>query len=426
MTRQTLTCRPGARFPEYIDRPLPAVALGRVLEESRLRNGAKLPPSSVMGVRKTGGIVPMDERLTASDISRYKILRQAWFAYNPMRLNIGSIARWQGSEDVLVSPDYVVFRCLDDVEEEDRITPQYFDHLRRTEQWSAYVNRAGDGGVRVRIYFDDIAELRVCLPELDEQRKIADCLDALADLLALEADRLKTLHAHKHGLAQQILPRPGQSQPLVRFPDFRQASAWHEVKLGLMTGKVGSGVTPKGGDKNYRPDGRPFIRSQNVGWGELLLEDVAYIDEDTHAGFTASELATGDVLLNITGASIGRSVVADDRIAGGNVNQHVCIIRAKPQVLHPGFLSQYLLSAHGQAQIDSAQAGGNRQGLNFAQIRGFLIPTPGTVEEQAKVADCLKSADALIADQASRVEALRTHQRGLMQKLFCTPQEAAR
>jgi type I restriction enzyme S subunit len=182
--------------------------------------------------------------------------------------------------------------------------------------------------------------------------------------------------------------------------------------------KIGSGVTPRGGDKNYRPNGRPFVRSQNIGWGELILDDVAYIDEDTHASFVATELKKGDVLLNITGASIGRSAVADARVAYGNVNQHVCIIRVVSEQLRSWFLSQYLISSHGQDQIDSYQAGGNRQGLNFVQIRSFVIPQPTLITEQERIADCLRAADVVVATQVQRISALKSHKQGLLQQLF--------
>ena len=206
--------------------------------------------------------------------------------------------------------------------------------------------------------------------------------------------------------------------PKLRFPEFRVAKGWTGEKLGAKTKKVGSGITPTGGDKNYKPSGRPFVRSQNIGWGELLLDDVAFIDEETHNSFSSTQIAVYDVLLNITGASIGRSVVADSRIEGGNVNQHVCIIRVKPDELSPFFLNQYLISHDGQKQIDSFQAGGNRQGLNFEQIRSFLIPLPAVFAEQQKIAECLSSVDELMAAQARKVDALKTHKKGLMQQLF--------
>ena len=206
--------------------------------------------------------------------------------------------------------------------------------------------------------------------------------------------------------------------PKLRFPEFRLAKGWTGEKLGAKTKKVGSGITPTGGDKNYKQLGRPFVRSQNIGWGELLLDDVAFIDEETHNSFSSTQIAILDVLLNITGASIGRSAVADSRIKGGNVNQHVCIIRVKPDELSPSFLNQYLISHDGQKQIDSFQAGGNRQGLNFEQIRSFLIPLPAVFAEQQKIAECLSSVDELIAAQARKVDALKTHKKGLMQQLF--------
>src|SRR5690606_27288903 len=197
---------------------------------------------------------------------------------------------------------------------------------------------------------------------------------------------LDALRDYKKGLMQQLFPREGETRPRLRFPEFQNAPEWATQILGPKTIKVGSGITPTGGEKNYKREGRPFVRSQNVGWGVLLLDDIAFIDDETHISFDSTEIVTSDVLLNITGASIGRSAVADERIAGGNVNQHVCIIRVKPDELNPFFLNQFFLSQRGQKQIDAFQAGGNRQGLNFAQIRSFSVPLPPTLAEQHRIA----------------------------------------
>src|ERR1017187_251293 len=84
-------------------------------------------------------------------------------------------------------------------------------------------------------------------------------------------------------------------------------TCWELVHLGDKAVKVGSGITPTGGARVYKSTGRPFVRSQNVGWGSLLMEDVAFIDNETHESFCGTEIEVGDVFLNITGASIGRS-----------------------------------------------------------------------------------------------------------------------
>jgi type I restriction enzyme S subunit len=279
------------------------------------------------------------------------------------------------------------------------------------------------GGVVPSVNKSAIENIAVKFPAIGEQQKIAECLSSVDELIAAQARKLDALKTHKKGLMQQLFPREGETQPRLRFPEFQNAGEWEGGVLGSKTTKVGSGITPNGGDKNYKQSGRPFVRSQNVGWGELILDDVAFIDEETHSSFSSTEIQVLDVLLNITGASIGRSAVADGRIAGGNVNQHVCVIRVKAAELNHFYLNQYLISPEGQKQIDSFQAGGNRQGLNFAQIRSFTIPLPPKVSEQQRIADCLTSLDDLIAAQTQKLVALKTHKKGLMQQLFPSPEE---
>jgi type I restriction enzyme S subunit len=192
---------------------------------------------------------------------------------------------------------------------------------------------------------------------------------------------------------------------------------WNAGHLGEKTRKVGSGITPRGGEKVYMSEGRPFLRSQNVGWGSLILEDIAFIDDETHETFKATEVEVDDVFLNITGASIGRSAVADARVAGGNVNQHVCIIRANQEQLDPRFLNCFLLSNSGQRQIDSFQAGGNRQGLNFGQIRSFQLPIP-PIPEQRAIAAALSDVDALTGALDRLIVKKRDLKQAAMQQLL--------
>ena len=198
--------------------------------------------------------------------------------------------------------------------------------------------------------------------------------------------------------------------PNLRFPEFTEE--WKKTKIGDITSKVGSGVTPKGGSAVYKTSGHLFIRSQNVGNGCFLLDDVAYIDEATHKKQINTELKDGDVLLNITGASIGRTTVVNKNVEGGNVNQHVCIIRLLEDY-SPNYICNYLLSYGGQKQIDSFQAGGNREGLNFEQIRSikFFIPS---FREQSKIASLLSLLEERIATQNKIIEQLQSLIKGIV------------
>ncbi len=182
---------PALRFPEFSGQPVQNLHLGDATTESTERNGDGQATPQIMGVSKVDGIVPMEVRTIAADTARYKFVRKDWFAYNPMRLNIGSIARWQGDDDILVSPDYVVFKCKSGGPH--RLDPAYLDHFRRSGAWEDFVSEKGDGSVRVRIYYKDLARLQLALPSFPEQQKIADCLDLADALIAAQGRRWRRL-----------------------------------------------------------------------------------------------------------------------------------------------------------------------------------------------------------------------------------------
>ncbi len=144
---------------------------------------------------------------------------------------------------------------------------------------------------------------------------------------------------------------------------------------------------------------------------------MAYIDESTHSTFPATEIRTGDVLLNITGASIGRSAVATPVLEGGNVNQHVCEIRLKRGRMDPLFVNAFLLSRAGQDQIDMFQAGGNRQGLNFAQVGSVRVPDL-TIDQQRSIGIASQNADTLISTLERLIAKKRSSKLGMMQQLL--------
>lgn len=180
--------------------PWPMIGLSEVTKQLTERNGARYGRDLVMGVTKAEGIVPMREHVVAEDISRYLVLPPCGFAYNPMRINIGSIAMSEHEGDVIVSPDYVVFAC-----KEDRLHPRFLNHLRRTKAWADFMTIAGNGSVRVRIYYASLAEFEFHLPPLDEQRAIVEVLDdAEREIAALKAERA-ALAKQRDALATELL-----------------------------------------------------------------------------------------------------------------------------------------------------------------------------------------------------------------------------
>ena len=202
--------------------------------------------------------------------------------------------------------------------------------------------------------------------------------------------------------------------PNLRFKEFQ--GEWEKCKLGTLTTKVGSGSTPKGGNAVYTSAGHCFVRSQNVGMGYLILDEIAHINDVIHQKHKATELKEDDVLLNITGASIGRTAIATKEIEGGNVNQHVCIIRANSKV-NPKFLCNYIQTKKIQNYIQSLQTGGSREGLNFEQIRSFPISLPN-IAEQNKIAQLLDKLNERIATQNKIIDKLKSLIKGIRNDVY--------
>lgn len=272
----------------------------------------------------------------------------------------------------------------------------------------------------------DIEGILFPYPPLPEQKKIATILTVMNDKLDVISRQIETTKNLKLGLMQALFSRGvgtqhanGRWAPHTEFKDSGLGeipSNWIAGKLGSYALKVGSGVTPKGGSDAYLESGIPLIRSQNVLIGKLSLEDVAFISDEQHLKMNNSALKPKDVLLNITGASIGRCAILPADFQSGNVNQHVCIIRTAPS-LDPYYLCHYLNSDAGQKQIEKFQAGGNREGLNYQQIRSFDIPFI-PLPEQQKIAEILDGVDAKLAALLKKRIHYQTLKRGLMQKLL--------
>ena len=204
------------------------------------------------------------------------------------------------------------------------------------------------------------------------------------------------------------------SMPKLRFKEFNDS--WEENRIGEITLKVGSGSTPLGGEKVYQSSGIPFIRSQNVNNERLSFNDIAYISDEINSQMKGSVVKPNDILLNITGASIGRSCVVHTDFETGNVNQHVCIIRLKNDY-SSRFLQPYLSSSRGQKSILSTQVGSGREGLNFEAIRSFKVFIP-KIEEQTKIANFLTAVDEKITQLTQKCDLLAQYKKGVMQQIF--------
>jgi type I restriction enzyme, S subunit len=195
-------------------------------------------------------------------------------------------------------------------------------------------------------------------------------------------------------------------------------SGWKHPKLRFYTIKIGSGSTPRGGSEIYVEEGIPFIRSQNVHFSGLELSGVSFITNEIHLTMNGTTVRKNDVLLNITGGSIGRCCLVDLDIEM-NVNQHVSIIRTK-DTLSPKFLNYLLYSDLGQKQVEYNVSGGNREGLTVDGISNFFITLPPLSEQQQIVSyldEQTSSIDTLIQSKQKKITLLKEKRTSLINQI---------
>ncbi len=173
---------------------------------------------------------------------------------------------------------------------------------------------------------------------------------------------------------------------------FRLPSGWHWSQIGELCTKTGSGSTPRGGKSVYKTNGVPFLRSQNVYDDGLRLANVAYIGGDVHARMAGTAVRAGDLLLNITGGSMGRCCRVPDGFAEANVSQHVAIIRAAVREM-ADYVHKLVLSPYFQAFIFRGQTGAGRGGLPKNRMDRIAVALPPLAEQHRIVA----TVDALMA-----------------------------
>ena len=188
---------------------------------------------------------------------------------------------------------------------------------------------------------------------------------------------------------------------------FELPEGWSWCRLFSLSIKIGAGSTPTGGAVVYTTSGIKFIRSQNVYDDGLLLDDVAYIPEEINQKKSGSIVKSKDILLNITGGSIGRCSLVSDDFDVANVNQHVMIIRLANLELRK-YIHSVVISPYIQEQIISRQVGSGRGGLSAETLSTFLIPLPPLNEQVSinrKLNECISQVLA-IADAKCNISNL--------------------
>ena len=272
----------------------------------------------------------------------------------------------------------------------------------------------GSSGSMKNITKPDVLAFLIEAPSPAEQRKIADCLSSLDELIAAQARKVDALKTHKKGLMQKLFPIEGETQPRLRFPEFRNAGGWKKDALKGLCIRImdGTHFSPKS-----KKGLRPYLTSKNIKEGRIDLSNLSYISEAEHAEiYSKCPVLTGDVLLTKDGANTGNCAINNLDFEFSLLSS-VAVLRSNPSKLHQNFLYQSILSDSIQSLITESMAGQAITRITLAKIGGFEIFVTSLVEQQ-RIADCLTSLDDVITAATQELETLKTHKKGLMQQLF--------
>ena len=299
----------------------------------------------------------------------------------------------------------------------------YIYYLLQTDSFMEYIKLNNAGSAQPNVSGSSIGNYPLLVPPLSEQQKIASYLDKVCgevdEMIALQEQMIEELKAYKQSVITEAVTKglnpdvPMKDSGIDWIGDIPEE--WKVVKLSLLTSKIGSGSTPTGGANVYVSEGVKFLRSQNVYFEGLDLSEVAHITDNIDEEMKGTRVLPGDVLLNITGGSIGRCYYVDETLGKANVNQHVSIIR--PKTIDTKYLKYSLQSSLGQEQVSLFQTGGNREGLSAAALSNFRMLLPSK-DEQQSIASYLDAKcaeiDALIAIKQAKIDELKDYKKSVI------------
>ena len=370
------------------------VKLKEVLKEVNVRNKDE-KVKRVLSVTNSRGFINQEEyfegTVHSTNISNYKVVRKKQFAYNPSRVNVGSIDILENYEDGALSPMYVVFEV-----DANKLLPEYFKYYFQTNKFYENVKNNTQGSVRNSLSFKALSDFDYLLPPIKEQEKIVGILSDIDEIIIKNIEKINLYIKRKVVIIDSILKNSKYSRKKVKEVA--------EIYLGL-THK------PK-----YVEAGIPFLSSQNVSSGYLDFDNIKYISqEEFDKASNTIKPKIGDVLFSRVGSNLGNPVIVDADVNFG-IYVSLGYLRAKENVDNR-FLKQWISSKEFSNQIRTKVSGGAKNNINTGWLKEFNITIP-ELDEQKKLVRILENIDKENIKLKEKIEQYEKLKKGLIQKLL--------
>ena len=356
------------------------------------------------------GFIPQNEQfehggtMKTADKSMYYIVTQNSFAYNPARINVGSIGYYDKPDNVIVSSLYEVFKTTEIVND------KFLWHWFKSNQFNHLIEKYQEGGVRLYFYYDKLCKGAIELPTIDEQNKISNLLNGLDLFIILHQRKLDKLQATKKALLQEMFPEEGQDKPKRRFKGF--IDAWEQRKLSNLTQLITKGTTPK--VKNIR-NGINFIKVENISDDGVITIN-SYVSEEEHMNYLSrSILANNDILFSIAG-TLGRTAIVKSHLLPANTNQALAIIRLNKSV-DVEYINTFLKSNAIKTYIRKNPTVGAQPNLSLGQVSDLEINIPNN-SEQKKISNLFSKIDLMITLYQRKLDKLKNLKQAYLNEMF--------
>ena len=375
------------------------VPLGKFIKEYSVRNKAN-EDISVYSVTNSQGFCAdyFGKEVASKDKTTYKIVPRGYFAYNPSRINVGSVD-WQRCEDkVIVSPLYNVFSVSDDLD------CQYLYYFLRSDFGRQMIKSKASGSVRDNLKLEMLKEMTIPDVTLEEQCFCAMILDKVRSLIQSRHDELQKLDTLIKSRFTEMF-----GDPIVN------SLRWPEELIGdsnFVTKLAGFEYTQY---IHYEKSGDVvMVKAQNVKNGKLNRKDLSYISNEVSNSLPRSQLAVGDVVMTYVGANIGDVAVIDDEYKY-HLAPNVAKIRPNAEKYNSVYFMYMLMFLNSYIVGNSADTA--KAALGMERIRKLKIFAP-PMELQNQFATFVHSIDKLKATIQKSIDEAQTLFDSLMQEYF--------
>jgi len=359
------------------------------------------------------------------EVKAYDLIINITFAWE------GAVAIAKLSDDgALVSHRFPTYTF-----EKGKTTPEFFRYIILEKQFVYKLGLISPGGAgRNRVMSkNDFLYLKVALPTLPEQQRIADCLSSLDALIAAQARKVDALKSHKKGLMQQLFPRDGETQPRLRFPEFQDAGDWEERLFAELYDFKPTNVFSRDqlnytsglvknihyGDIHTKFSTSFRIEAESVPFINLSAS-LSKIKSDTFCQESDMVFADASEDLADVGKSIELVDLNGEKVLSGS---HTILARQRENIFSVGFAGHLFKGRGVRAQIEKEAQGTKVLQISPGRLAGIKVIFPRSKAEQQRIADCLSSLDDLITAATRQLATLKTHKQGLMQQMFPSMEE---